>query len=62
MTNESTTPAGEREATSTEPVCENGAAPYDCASVYNCCDCGNPDSRFACCDYCWSCNACNTCR
>lgn len=51
--------AEEREATHTETACEMGAAPHDCSSMFNCCDCGGNNCG---CRYCWSCNACDTCR
>lgn len=38
-------------------TCEN--APHDCESAYNCCDCGTGKCG---CYYCWSCNACDTCK
>lgn len=33
-----------------------------CENFYDCCDCGVPESDYACCSYCWSCNACDACR
>jgi hypothetical protein len=58
-----TTPAGEREgATPPDTACETGAPPNDCASIYNCCDCGAYDGNGCGCSYCFACNACDTCR
>ena len=35
----------------------------DCSDFFNCCDCGVEDGEEGCgCAYCWSCNACDTCR
>lgn len=31
----------------------------DCEELYNCCDCGGNDCG---CPYCWSCNACESCK
>lgn len=31
----------------------------DCEHMYNCCDCGGNECG---CPYCWSCNACDTCK
>lgn len=30
-----------------------------CEDLYNCCDCGGVECG---CPYCWSCNACDTCK
>lgn len=35
--------------------------PYDCGSMYNCCDCGISDGDGCGCSYCFSCNACDSC-
>lgn len=38
---------------------------YDCSELFNCCDCGveDDDEDDGCgCAYCWSCNACDTCK
>ena len=50
-----------------ENECEN-TSKYEggkltCEDLYNCCDCGCEDSENGCgCAYCWSCNACETCK
>ena len=37
--------------------------PYTCGDMYNCCDCGTNDEDKGCgCSYCFSCNACETCK
>ena len=35
--------------------------PYDCGSMFNCCDCGTRDDEGCGCSYCFSCNACEEC-
>ena len=39
---------------------DRNGKPYDCGSMYNCCDCGNPEDGCGC-AYCFSCNACEEC-
>ena len=42
---------------------EDANGNYDCSVMFNCCDCGVEDGEDGCgCAYCWSCNACETCR
>jgi hypothetical protein len=31
----------------------------DCSELYDCCDCAGEDCG---CRYCWSCNACDSCK
>ena len=59
MTRPPTADAEERDAPREEPACQMGAAPDDCAGLFDCCDCGGDDCG---CCYCWSCNACDACR
>lgn len=41
-------------------MCENSKQQqYQCAALFNCCDCGGEDCG---CSYCWSCNACTECQ
>jgi hypothetical protein len=35
--------------------------PYDCGSMYDCCDCGTRDESGCGCSGCFSCNACEEC-
>jgi len=41
--------------------CENTSEldNHDCSTLFNCCDCGGVDCG---CSYCWSCNACDSCK
>lgn len=39
--------------------CENQEFNHDCSTLYDCCDCGDNECG---CAYCWSCNACETCK
>lgn len=42
---------------------ENRCNYGDCEDRYDCCDCGTQDSEHGCgCRYCWSCNACDSCK
>lgn len=42
---------------------ENRCNYGDCEDRYDCCDCGTQDSEHGCgCSYCWSCNACDSCK
>lgn len=43
----------------TETTCENEVDGLTCEELYNCCDCGGADCG---CRYCWSCNACESCK
>ncbi len=35
---------------------------YSCSDMFDCCDCGIDDGNGCGCAYCWSCNACDTCK
>ncbi len=40
---------------------DRNGVPYECSTMFNCCDCGVSDGDGCGCSYCFSCNACDEC-
>lgn len=44
-------------------VCEFEDSGFTCGDRFNCCNCGSDGTGNGCgCPYCWSCNACDSCK